>query len=259
MIRSLLFVPAKDKMLKKIPALKADAFIIDLEDSIKPEEKEIALKVLCDFLGTNNLNNIFVRLNKDNYYQEGVILQNYNIGFMLPKFESPNDYHLLTEVWNSHKVIALIETPIGIINIHDISTCSWISAIAFGAEDFTASMNMQNLNELLQPFKTQLLLHAKANSKQIYDTPSFNISETNLFEKDVENSVSLGFDGKMLISPKHIDFINLSFKKYDFDYLKFIIEEYEKAGSAVVIIDGKVYEKMHINRFRKILKENNKA
>ena len=33
-IKSLLFVPARDKMLDKIKTMNADAYIIDLEDSI---------------------------------------------------------------------------------------------------------------------------------------------------------------------------------------------------------------------------------
>ena len=42
MIRSLLFVPSKEKMFKKIGVLGADAYIVDLEDSIEEENKEKA-------------------------------------------------------------------------------------------------------------------------------------------------------------------------------------------------------------------------
>jgi len=41
MNRSLLFVPAKEKMLRKIDNLDADSFIIDLEDSISKRIFEI--------------------------------------------------------------------------------------------------------------------------------------------------------------------------------------------------------------------------
>ena len=38
-IRSLLFVPAEDKYLSKIGTTNADAYIIDLEDSIKKNKQ----------------------------------------------------------------------------------------------------------------------------------------------------------------------------------------------------------------------------
>ena len=45
-IKSLLFVPAKDKMLAKIPQMNADVFIVDLEDSI-PEEETVSSVSRC--------------------------------------------------------------------------------------------------------------------------------------------------------------------------------------------------------------------
>ena len=257
MVRSLLFVPAKEKFLNKISSLNSDGFIIDLEDSIKGEDKETALKVLCDFLNRNDVTSgLYVRINKDRFQNEVTTLNQYGVGFMLPKFEKIEDYQNSTDIWEKHEIIALIETPLGLVNASSIAACPWIDGLAFGAEDFTASINMENRSDLLLSYKSMLVLQAKACSKKIFDTPSFNILNQTDFEKDVEQSVSLGFDGKMLIHPSHIEYINTLFGKIDLDYLEYVISEYEKSGEAVVIVDGKVYEKMHINRMKKILREN---
>ena len=48
--RSLLFVPATEKLLSKIEDCKADAVIVDLEDAILPEDKDNALYRLEVFL-----------------------------------------------------------------------------------------------------------------------------------------------------------------------------------------------------------------
>lgn len=48
-IHSLLFVPAKEKMLKKIELLGADAYIVDLEDSIEVDNKAHALELVDNF------------------------------------------------------------------------------------------------------------------------------------------------------------------------------------------------------------------
>ena len=60
----------------------------------------------------------------------------------------------------------------------------------------------------------------------------------------------------MAISPKHVSFINETFSSSDLDYMKSVIERYEADGNAVVVIDGKVFERMHINRFKRVIKEH---
>ena len=110
--------------------------------------------------------------------------------------------------------------------------------------------------EFLSYQKGMLLTYAKANNKKIYDTPSFQIKNKKIFEEEVQSSVDLGFDGKLAINPKHIESINKAFNSYEIELIKNIIKIYEKEAKAVAVIDGKVYEKMHIDRLKRILKEN---
>ena len=42
----------------------------------------------------------------------------------------------------------------------------------------------------------------------------------------------------------------------DLGKLREIVEQYESSGKAVLVVDGRVYEKMHIKRIKKILAEN---
>lgn len=257
MRNSLLFVPANEKMLSKIGQLDADAYIIDLEDSIEEECKVDALQLVESFLDKYNFNNsIFVRVNKDRYIEEVSCLDKYSeIGFMLPKFEIVGTYEKGEEYFKRHEIIALVESPLGVVNIGDIVNCKWVDAIAFGAEDFVSFVNMKNENELLRYPKACLITYAKAYKKQVYDTPSFHLGLGEMFESDVRESVDLGFDGKLAISPKHVSVINQEFNRVDYDEIRRIIECYESSEEAVQIIDGIVYERMHIERLRKLLKE----
>lgn len=256
--RSLLFIPAKEKMLNKIKELKADIYIIDLEDSIGKNDKEIALNVLVDFLDKlQQKSNIMIRINSDNYLNELKLLDKYSeIGFMLPKFEYGNQYEDVSNILKKHKIAALVETPLGIVNIEQIVCKEYINAIAFGAEDYTAKVNMKNSKFSLNYQKSKIVTYSKAYNKKVFDTPSFKINNDEEFKEEVNESVDLGFDGKLLIHPKHIDYINNAFQNIDIDKYKSIIDIYEKSDSAVVVIEGVVYEKMHINRMKKILKEN---
>ena len=257
-IKSLLFVPAKDKMLAKIPSMNADAYIIDLEDSIPEEEKEEALNRVVSFIGgLADFSNIIVRINSNHAKRELSALAKFEmVSFMLPKYEKENPYDELSEMLKGHYIIALIESPTAIVQLQDICRVDYLDALAFGAEDYTAKVNMENSIEYLFFQKSMLVTYAKANDLQVFDTPSFKLDNVNEFEREAKNAVSLGFDGKMAISPTHIQFINDSFSSNDLEYMKSVIEKYEADGNAVVVIDGKVYEKMHINRFKKIIKEN---
>lgn len=257
-IKSLLFVPAKEKMLTKIPFLNADAYIIDLEDSILEDEKEEALNRVISYIGGSaDSSNIIVRINSNRAERELSELSKYEgIGFMLPKYEKENPYDILEDKLSGHYTLALVESPRALVELPDICTKNYLSALAFGAEDYTAKVNMKNSVDYLFFQKNMLVTYAKAYNLQVYDTPSFKLNDEVEFQREVKNAMAIGFDGKMAISPKHVQFINVTFNSNDLEYMKYVISKYEADGNAVVVIDDKVYEKMHINRFKRIIKEN---
>ena len=257
-MHSLLFVPAKSKMLQKIPELHADCFIIDLEDSIEDSEKSASLEEVKNYLSVFDLDElqIIVRVNKSNAEHEMAALASYKVGFMLPKVDRISDYDFIGRYAEKRTIVALIESPLGLINLDAIASSNYITALAFGAEDFTASIGMTNQSELLQYQKSRLVTYARAYGKKVYDTPSFALSDQGTFEKDVANAKALGFDGKMAISPKHLDYINQMWADADIDTMLSIIQKYESEGKAVSVINGKVYEKMHIAHMKRIVKEN---
>lgn len=254
---SLLFVPAKLKMMKKIGSLHADGYIIDLEDSIEPQNKKAALMELLNELSgiLIHAKNIIIRLNKDNYIDEMSKLSCYNVDFMLPKYEEFMEYEEIAKFCNNHKFYALIETPLGMVNLKDTAASQYIYGLAFGAEDFTACVGMKNDTSSLTYQKGMMVTYAKAYRKVVYDTPSFQLYDYDQFKLEVDNAFDLGFDGKMAISPKHISYINDTFSGVNLEAVQEIIDTYEKAQSAVLVFNGKVYEKMHIEHMKKIIKE----
>ncbi|MCQ2743332.1 MAG: aldolase/citrate lyase family protein [bacterium] len=256
-VKSLLFVPVTEKFLSKVESITANAIIFDLEDSIALNKKEDSRILLRDFLDNSNIYKNakwFVRINKEYAEKELQLYNNTNIdGYMLPKFENLQNFINLKNAMNNKKVIALIETAQGILNIDKIAKSDLITAFAFGAEDYTASMNMKNSFEYLSYPKSKLITYAKANKKFVYDTPCFNVKDCDFIKQDVIKSAEFGFDGKMAINPIQINIINNIFNDYDLDYLKYIVSEFDKSENGVLVIGDKIYEKMHIARFKKIL------
>lgn len=253
-----LFVPAREKTLSKVIPNKGYAIIIDLEDSISENEKDVALQYASEYVEKHveYSSDIIIRVNRDRLKTELQALKKWPIQYMIPKYEGEVELSLYENLFNGHKIIALIETPMGVLNIEQIAASGKVQAIAFGAEDFTASINMDNTNELLISTKMRVLTAAKAFSIPVVDTPSFHVNDEEKFKEDLSYSLRLGFDGKMAIHPKHVDYINKCFSHGDVLYYESIVNEYDRLGGGVQMIDGKVYEKMHINRLRKIIKEN---
>ncbi len=255
-IHSLLFVPGREKMLEKILASSADAHIIDLEDSISQDEKESALDATIHFLENHVTENCFIRIDRLLMREQLLRLKKCQFrGIMVPKVE---DCVFLDECAGSfvnRAVIALVETPIGLSKIDSIASNPKIMALAFGAEDYTAATNMQKSEASLLFLKSRLVMFAKAHGKKVYDTPSFCIQDVARADAEAEHSAQLGFDGKMAIHPKLIPGIHKAFAANDIENIRKIVNQYENQNEAIVVIDGKVYEKMYIARFKRILKE----
>lgn len=252
-IRSLLFVPAEERRLAKIGKTNADAYIIDLEDSIAPEDKKEALNRTVAFLNTCDTDNLFVRVNRATYETELNALDQFQVGFMLPKIERESDYGAAEGILKNHKIIALIETAAGVMNSNSIASIPWVTALAFGAEDFTVATNISNETESLFVPKSMIALAAKANQKRVYDTPCFHIKDMDVLGSELQQAMKLGYDGKLAIHPRQIDSINETFKLLNPEFMRRVIKIYESSGNAVCEIDGKAYEKLHIDRFKRML------
>lgn len=253
---SLLFVPGKPKMMSKIETSHADAYIIDLEDSITEKDRQQALEDVCAFLDSRHEKKIYIRVSEGHFDEQFSKLKNYNIaGYMIPKFECYEQYNKYTSYFQGKEVIALIETPLGIINLKEIASCPFVTTLAFGAEDYSAAIGMKNSTESIYFARSVIVLYGRAFKKAVFDTPSFIIDDFNALDAEIQTAMEMGFDGKMAIHPKQIERINTIFHCADPEALKEIIDQYEKSGEAVLRIGNNVYEKMHISHYKKILEE----
>ena len=256
-MKSLLFVPGEPKMMRKISEIHGDAFILDLEDSVNEADKQQALTDVCDFLASGPDKKIYIRVAENHLEEEFRQLSAYRFqGYMIPKFEKPEDYTEYQKYFADREVIALVETPLGIVNLREIASCPFVTMIAFGAEDYTSAIGMKNCAETLQYARGAIVTFGKAFHKAVYDTPSFVIDDTAALEQEIQTAVDMGFDGKLSIHPAQVERINSQFQYYDLDSMRRIVAEYEKKGAAVLRVDDKVYEKMHIAHFKRILKEH---
>jgi citrate lyase subunit beta/citryl-CoA lyase len=268
LLRSILFTPGNNmRMIHKIPNLKADAVILDLEDSIPITEKETArffIKANLE-LAKSGVAEIYVRVNGgySGFLEDDLdfIVQKGLDGIMLPKVESK------TDVIESEKIIEklekergitpgsivlipTLETAKGVMNVYEIATSSKRNvAIGFGAVDFTRDLGVKLSKEGTELFyaRSKTAIAARAAGIQALDTVFIDLADKEGLIKDAERGKQLGFKGKFLIHPNQIEPVNGVFspKSNEVEYAKKIVnamKEAEAKGLGAASLEGRMID-----------------
>ena len=164
-LRSLLFVPAdSERKLSKSETVPADALILDLEDSVAPENKAAARKLAGDFLSEHaegRRKQLWVRINP--VIQPAAledlagIMHGRPDGIVQPKTRSPDDVLLLGQhlenfekdlgfATGSTRILPLsTETPGAIFSLDQYVRCDQrLAGLTWGAEDLGAALGGAN-------------------------------------------------------------------------------------------------------------------
>ena len=148
------------------------------------------------------------------------------------------------------KIMPIIESARGVDNAYAIaSSTDRVIALAFGAEDYTASLGIKksdNEEELI--YAKQVIVNAaKGANIQASDTVYSNIENIEGLIKSTEKSKALGFDGRGAIHPSQIEIIHNVYtpSENEIQEAQAIIEAFEKAkqeGSGVIKYNGKMID-----------------
>ena len=80
-----------------------------------------------------------------------------------------------------------------------------------------------------------------------------NYHDPEIMIRSAKEAKELGFSGKMSIHPKQVQIIHSVFNKIDIRKMNEILAAYEANDSGILIDNGKIYEKPHIESIRKKL------
>lgn len=271
--RSRIYIPGnRPRMIVKGPLFGADAVILDLEDSVPPEEKDAArilVSMAIEHLDFGNTE-IMVRINPLNVCGEDDLKRVLPAGpdsIVLPKCEKVEDVKRVENLIERIKppkrvaILPLIETAKGLINAYEIAKASpLVEALTFGGEDFTRDIGATRTREGKEIFfaRNMLLISAKAAGVQALDTVFSDVKDEEGLLKDTEEIKQIGFDGKAAIHPAQIEIINEVFTptsdeiQYAVDVL-YAAEESRKKGSGVAVIKGKMIDVPVIKRAEKVV------
>jgi citrate lyase subunit beta / citryl-CoA lyase len=279
--RSLLYVPGNmPGMLQNIPVFEADVVMIDLEDAVPPVEKDAARLLTRNFLRFCKTRNkeMFVRINSLDtpYAIEDLreILPALPDGIRLPKANNPDLVErldtLLTEQERKlgleighFEIIPSIETAQGLLNcVATARASSRIVALAFAAEDFTASLEIDRTKsgEELFSARTQVVLAAKAAGVQAIDTIFSDVSDMDALRAETLLVKRLGFTGKSLVNPRQVEIVHEVFRPTA-EEIRYALEVMEaiklarEMGTGVISLKGKMVDAPVVARAIRTLRE----
>jgi citrate lyase subunit beta/citryl-CoA lyase len=273
--RSMLFIPGNNPgMLQNGGVFGADSVILDLEDAVAPTEKDAARFLIAHALKTVDYGESekVIRINPlDTFAAEDIkaVVPWGPDAILVPKVESAADIHAAVKMIAAAelpnqvpvKIIALLETPRGIIEAYNIAMADErVVALALGAEDYTAGLGAMRTKEGNEIFtaRTIVVNAAAAADVQSIDTPYTDANDEEGLLADTELAKQLGFKGKLSINPRQIETIHTVFNPSltDIDWAEQVIDAMAKAaaeGSGVASLNGKMVDLPIVNRAKRIL------
>lgn len=277
--RSMLFVPGSNAaMISNTFIYKPDSIMFDLEDAVALKEKDSARILVAHALQhplyqeietvvrVNPLDSEFGLADLNAVVRAGVDV------VRMPKTETAQDVidmdHEITEIEKacgrevgSTKMLAAIESPLGITQANQIATASnRLIGIALGAEDYVRNLKTERSPEGIELLfaRCSILQAARAAGIQAFDTVYSNANNEEGFLAEAALIKQLGFDGKSLINPRQIELLHNLFAptQKDVDQARRIIdaaEEAERNGLGVVSLNGKMIDVPIIDRAKLVL------
>ena len=271
--RSVLYMPAaNERALEKAKDIQADALIFDLEDAVAPDSKEIAREQACAAASSSEYGNreLTIRCNGlDTPWGKDDLLAAAAAGpaaVVIPKVDGSSYLDEISELLDqggapsSTQIWAMVETPIGILNVEEIARHERMSVMVMGTNDMAKELRASITadRQALLPYLAMCLLSARAAGVGILDGVHNDIKDESGFEDVCVQGAEMGFDGKTLIHPSQVAPTNKIFSPSlgELDFHRRVIEEFEAAekdGRGVLTVDGKMIENLHVDEARRAL------
>jgi citrate lyase subunit beta/citryl-CoA lyase len=266
--RSALYMPASNaRALEKARTLPADVIILDLEDAVAPDAKIAAREQAVAAVKAKGFGprEVVIRVNGlDTPWHSDDIAAAVEAGpdaVLIPKVSSPTQLlaagNMLSRATRSLAVWAMIETPLGILNIAAVAAAARdpstrLGVLVLGTNDIAKETHARILPGRLPMLAalSQVVLAARAYGLEVLDGVFNDIQNPEGFGRECEEGRDLGFDGKTLIHPSQIEPCNAAFSPTPDEVVQAqkIVAAFnlpENKGKGVITLDGRMVELMH--------------
>jgi len=272
--RSVLYMPGSNaRALEKGRSLAADALILDLEDAVNPDAKDLARVQILEAVsqGGYGMREIIVRVNGLDTPWGADDLKTFATApidaILLPKMEHAGQACRAEEILEEAgapdglAIWCMIETPRGVLHAEEVTGATpRIGALVMGTADLAKGLHCAHTPNRM-PMIASLeicMLAARAAGIAIMDGVHLDLNDEAGFVQACHQGRNFGFDGKTLIHPKTIQAANDIFAPSDdeIEWSRIIIEahaEAKKKGEGVVVVNGKLVESLHVEDAKRLV------
>jgi citrate lyase subunit beta/citryl-CoA lyase len=269
--RSVLYLPGSNaRAIEKARALPCDVVILDLEDSVAPEAKTAARALACEAvkLGEFGSRELVVRVNGlDTPWGAddlAAVAEAQPDAVLVPKVAAPKDLAAYrTALGSDLSLWAMIETCQAIFALDALGRASGPAGVAcwvIGINDLIKEMRCQPGSERgpLLPALSLSVMAARAYGIAIVDGVYNDIPDLEGLGRECAQGGALGFDGKSLIHPTHLDIANRAFTP-DAEAVAWArtvaqaFDSPENSGKGVLKVEGRMVERLHLAEARRLI------
>jgi citrate lyase subunit beta/citryl-CoA lyase len=269
----MLYSPANSlRFLQKAAGLPTDCVVMDLEETIVPEAKDLARTNVTKALAQYSYGHreVIVRVNRlGSPWVEADLAAVAKAGaqaILFPRIESRQEVldciaGLDRAGGGSLPVMVMIETPFGVLRAEEIAGASdRIACLVMGTADLTNHLHARPHPERL-PLLMSLslvILAARAHNRSVVDGIQSNLKDMHTFEYSCRLGRDMGLDGKTLVHPDQLIYCNEAYtpKPAEVAQAKEVIVAFEQAtreGRGNVVVNGRLIEQMHVVAARRIV------
>ncbi len=269
--RSVLYLPGSNaRAIEKARTLPCDVVVLDLEDSVAPETKIAARALACEAarLGEFGLRELVVRVNgldtpwgADDLAAAAEVAPD---AVLVPKASSSVDLVAYRKVLGpSTPIWAMIETCQAVLSLDALGRASageGVGCWVIGTNDLVKEMRCRlgaDRGPLL-PALAMSVIAARAYDLPIVDGVYNDIPDLEGLARECAQGSDLGFDGKSLIHPTHLEVANRAFSPESeaVAWARTVVEAFdspENAEKGVLKVEGRMVERLHLAQARRLI------
>ncbi len=267
--RSALYMPAANaRAIEKARELPCDVVILDLEDAVAPDAKDVAREQAVEAVraGGFGRREVVIRVNGlDTPWGLEDLAAAINArpdAILVPKVSSAHDVRAYgaaeaggVPLW------AMVETCASLFALSEIAGAgAGLAALVIGTNDLAKEMRCRLTVEraaLAGPLSLAVA-GARAHGLVILDGVFNAIDDDAGLARQCDQGAEFGFDGKTLIHPRQIEAANRAFTpaEEEVEWSQAIVAAFdspENAAKGVIRVEGRMVERLHLAEARRLI------
>ena len=233
------------------PALKAEArsnvFNLDLKAELQGKTTGVRINSVTSIDGLKDID----ALCQGTFCPDIIVLPKVEAAWMVSLVDSwLTEKNLPCHLW------AIIETPVGVANALEIALSSdRLSALSFGAADYSMELNISLDWDALLSVRSLIVMAGHAAGLDILDSPTFNLEDHSVTQREATLANNMGFTGKICIHPDQLHIINKTFSAEDESVIwaKKVQQAVKDKEGNIKVIDGQMIGPPFVKKSEKIL------